>query len=253
LKEEGNDMFRLIFRTWHYSVAILSQLFDERADPRVQIEQAIEEAKRQHGLLAEQAAAVIGNQRELQLKIARGNAEIERLDASIAQALRLADTARSKGDQQGAARYERTAQLLATQLAAAQSSLGDLAELHERAAAGAGAARRAIEQNAFTLQRQMAERSKLLTELEAARMQERMAEALSRIGDLAPAGSVPTLPQIQEKIDRRIGRGAGRLEIARDSVESQLIEVERAVIDTRGQQLLDEIRRREGLAPKGVE
>ena len=50
-------MFRLIFRTWHYSVAFLSQLFDERADTRVQIEQAIEEAKRQHGLLAEQAAA----------------------------------------------------------------------------------------------------------------------------------------------------------------------------------------------------
>lgn len=242
-------MFRLIFRTWHYSVAFLSQLFDQHADPRVQIEQAIEEAKRQHGLLAEQAAAVIGNQRELQIKITRGNADIERLDASTAQALRLADTARSKGDVDGAARYERTAQLLATQLAAAQSSLSDLGELHERAAAGAAAARRAVEQNAYTLQRQTAERSKLLTELEAARMQERMAEALARIGSLAPVGNVPTLLQLQEKIDRRIGRGAGRLEIARDSVESQLIEVDRAVIDTRGERLLDEIRRREGIAP----
>lgn len=242
-------MFRLIVRTWHYSVAFLSRLFDERADPRVQIEQAIEEAKRQHGLLAEQAAAVIGNQRELQIKITRGNADIERLDASTAQALRLADTARSKGDEHGAARYERTAQLLATQLAAAQSSLSDLGELHERASAGANAARRAVEQNAYTLQRQTAERSKLLTELEAARMQERMAESLARIGSLAPAGNVPTLPQLQEKIDRRIGRGAGRLEIARDSVESQLIEVDRAVIDTRGERLLDEIRRREGIAP----
>ena len=242
-------MFRLIFRTWHYSVAFLSQLFDQHADPRVQIEQAIEEAKRQHGLLADQAAAVIGNQRELQIKITRGNADLERLDASTAQALRLAATARSNGDEHGAARYERTAQLLATQLAATQSSLSDLGELHERAAAGANAARRAVEQNAFTLQRQTAERSKLLTELEAARMQERMAEALARIGSLAPAGNVPTLPQLQEKIDRRIGRGAGRLEIARDSVESQLIEVDRAVIDTRGEQLLDEIRRREGIAP----
>jgi phage shock protein A len=249
LKEEGNDMFRLIFRTWHYSVAFLSQLFDQRADPRVQIEQAIEEAKRQHGLLAEQAAAVIGNQRELQIKITRGNADIERLDASTAQALRLADTARSKGDEQGAARYERTAQLLATQLVSAQSSLSDLGELHERAAAGANAARRAVEQNAYTLQRQTAERSKLVTELEAARMQERMAEALARIGSLAPAGNVPTLPQLQEKIDRRIGRGAGRLEIARDGVESQLIGVDRAVIDTRGEKLLEEIRRREGLGP----
>lgn len=242
-------MFRLIFRTWHYSVAFLSQLFDERADPRVQIEQAIEEAKRQHGLLAEQAAAVIGNQRELQLKIARGNVEVDRLDASAAKALRLADSARSKGDQHGAAGYERTAQLLATQLAAAQSSLADLGELHDRAAAGAGAARRALEQNAYALQRQMAERSKLLTELEAARMQERVADALKRISDLAPAGNVPTLPQIQERIDRRIGRGAGRIEIARDGVESRLIEVERAVIDARGEQLLDAIRRREGLAP----
>lgn len=242
-------MFRLILRTWHYSAAFLSQLFDERADPRVQIEQAIDEAKRQHGLLAEQAAAVIGNQRELQIKIARGNTEVERLDASAAKALRLADGARSNGDEHAAAGYERTAQLLATQLAAAQSSLEDLRELHDRAAAGAGAARRALEQNAYALQRQMAERSKLLTELEAARMQERMAEALSRIGNLAPAGNVPTLPQIQEKIDRRIGRGAGRIEIARDGVESRLIEVERAVIDARGEQLLDEIRRREGLAP----
>jgi phage shock protein A len=175
--------------------------------------------------------------------------EAERLDASAAKALRLADSARSKGDEQAAAGYERTAQLLATQLAAAQSSLADLRELHDRAAAGAGAARRALDQNAYALQRQMAERSKLLTELEAARMQERMAEALNRISSLAPAGNVPTLPQIQEKIDRRIGRGAGRIEIARDGVESRLMEVERAVIDARGEQLLDEIRRREGLAP----
>ena len=240
-------MFRLILRTWHYSVAFLSQLFDERADPRVQIEQAIEEAKRQHGMLAEQAAAVIGNQRELQIKITRANADIDRLDSSTAQALRLAERARSKGDQQEAARYERTAQLLATQLATSQSSLDDLTELHERAAAGANAARRAIEQNAYTLQRQTAERSKLLTELEAARMQERMAEALARIGALAPAGNVPTLPQLQEKIDRRLGRGAGRLEIARDGVESQLIEVERSVIDARGEQLLEQIRQREGI------
>ncbi|MEP6694778.1 MAG: PspA/IM30 family protein [Chloroflexota bacterium] len=242
-------MLRLIFRTWHYSVAFLSHIFDERADPRIQIEQAIEEAKRQHGMLAEQAAAVIGNQRELQLKIARGDADADRLDASAAKALRLADHARSKDDAQAAAGYERTAQLLASQLAIAQSSLADLRELHDRAAAGAGAARRALEQNAFTLQKQMAERSKLLTELEAARMQERMADALSAISAIAPAGTIPTLPAIREKIDRRIGRGAGRFEIARDGVESQLLEVERAVIDTRGEQLLDEIRRREGLAP----
>ena len=41
-------MFRLIKRTWHYAVAFLSGTLDTFADPRVQIEQAIEDAKRQH-------------------------------------------------------------------------------------------------------------------------------------------------------------------------------------------------------------
>src|SRR5258706_14841849 len=90
MKEEGNEMFRLIFRTWHYSVAFLSQLFDQRADPRVQIEQAIEEAKPQHGLLAEQPAGVIGKQRARQLSGARRSADVGGPTAYTAQARRPA-------------------------------------------------------------------------------------------------------------------------------------------------------------------
>ena len=39
-------MFQLIRRTWYYAVAFLSGTLDTLADPRVQIEQAIEDAKR---------------------------------------------------------------------------------------------------------------------------------------------------------------------------------------------------------------
>jgi len=209
-------MFRLILRTWHYFVAFLSQLFDERADPRVQIEQAIEEAKRQ-----QRAARGAGRRGHRQsagapAQVARGNTEVERLDASTAQALRLADASRSKGDEQAAARYERTAQLLATQPGLGAVLAGRSRRAARARAAVAAAARRAVDQNAFTLQRQMAERSKLLTEIEAARMQERMADAISRIGELATGGETcRPLPQLQEKIDRRHrAAGAGRLELA---------------------------------------
>jgi phage shock protein A len=242
-------VIRLFLRTWHYTAAFLTNLFNEHADPRIQIEQAIEEAKEQHLRLTDQAAAVIGNERELQLKLVRGATEIARLEASTTQALHLADDARSKGDPERATGFERTAQLFATQLAAAESSLADMRELHERASVAAGAAQRALEQNRFQLQRQLAERSKLLTDLESARMQDRMADALRAIDKLAPAGNVPTLPQVRDRIDRQIGRGAGRMEIARDGVESRMVEVERAVIDSRGAQRLEEIRRREGLPP----
>jgi len=237
-------MFRLIARTWHYAVAFLSGTLDTLADPRVQIEQAIEDAKRQHAALSDQAAAVIGNQRELQLKLARTITELERLRASASQALVLAEDARTKGDGEKAVAHERTARLFAMQLATVESSAADLHELHERAAAAAKAAKGAVEHNAYLVQKQLAERSKLLTELEAAKMQERVANALQRIGTFAPATDVPSLQEIRDRIDRRIARASGRYESASEGVEARILDVEHALADARGEELLNEIRQK---------
>ena len=237
-------MFRLITRTWHYAVAFLSGTLDTLADPRVQIEQAIEDAKRQHAALSEQAAAVIGNQRELQLKLARTVTDLERLRASASQALVLAEDARSNGDTEKAGAHERTARLFAMQLATVESSAADLHELHERAAAAAKAAKGAVEHNAYLVQKQLAERSKLLTELEAAKMQERVASALQRIGTFAPATDVPSLQEIRDRIDRRIARASGRYEIASESVEARVLDVEHALANARGDELLEELRQK---------
>lgn len=49
---------------WKYLMAAFSSKIDEHADPKVQIQQAIEEAQRAHQALSQQAAAVIGNQRQ---------------------------------------------------------------------------------------------------------------------------------------------------------------------------------------------
>ena len=58
-------MKRIVKRAWRYLEAALERRLEQAADPRVQIEQAIEEAKRQHALLTQQAAEVVGNEREL--------------------------------------------------------------------------------------------------------------------------------------------------------------------------------------------
>jgi phage shock protein A len=238
------EMFRLITRTWRYAVAFLTGTLDSLADPRVQIEQAIDDAKRQHAALSGQAAAVIGNQRELQLKLTRSLGEVERLRASATQAIVMAEDARSRGESEKAAAHDRTARLFAMQLATVESSAADLHELLERAAAAAKAAKSAVEHNAYVLQRQLAERSKLLTELEAAKMQERVADALQRIGTFAPATDVPSLEEIRDKIDRRIARASGRYELANDGVEARVLDVEHALADARGDKLLDEIRQK---------
>ena len=97
---------------WKYLMALFGAKIDEYADPKVQIQQAIEDAQRQHQALVQQAAAVIGNQRQLEMKLSRQMSEVEKLQASARQALVLADQARADGDEAKAAEYEQTAQIV---------------------------------------------------------------------------------------------------------------------------------------------
>src|ERR687889_319447 len=94
---------------WRYVMALFGAKIDEYADPKVQIQQAIEDAQRQHQALVQQAAAVIGNQRQLEMKLSRQMGEVEKLQGMARQALVLAEQARAAGDATKAAEYESTA------------------------------------------------------------------------------------------------------------------------------------------------
>ena len=83
---------------WKYLMALFSSKIDEKADPKVQIQQAIEDAQRQHQALVQQAAAVIGNQRQLEMKLSRQLTEVETLTSNARQALVLSQKARTDGD-----------------------------------------------------------------------------------------------------------------------------------------------------------
>src|SRR4029450_10497692 len=115
---------------WRYIMALFGAKIDEYADPKVQIQQAIEDAQRQPQALVQQAAAVIGNQRQLEMKLSRQMSEVEKLQASARQALVLHDRARAGGDETKAVQYEQTATTFATQLVAAEQSMEDLKTLH---------------------------------------------------------------------------------------------------------------------------
>ena len=102
---------------WKYLMALFDSKIEENADPKVQIEQAIEDAQRQHQELSQQAAAVIGNQRQLEMQLNRRLAEVEKLQGNARQALELADQARAKGDENKAVEYENAAEAFAAKLA----------------------------------------------------------------------------------------------------------------------------------------
>jgi phage shock protein A len=229
-------------KAWKYLMAAFSAKIDENADPKVQIQQAIEEAQKQHQALSQQAAAVIGNQRQLEMKLNRQLGEVEKLQASARQSLVLADESRAKGDEQKAQQFEQAAQSFATQLVTAEQNIEDLKTLHDQALQAAAQAKGAVERNAMMLQQKLAERTKLLSQLEQAKMQEQVAKSLNQMSELAAPGNVPSLEEVRDKIEKRYSTALGSAELASNSVQGRMLEVQASTTEMAGSARLEQIR-----------
>ena len=228
-------------KAWKYLMALFDSKIEENADPKVQIEQAIEEAQRQHQELSQQAAAVIGNQRQLEMQLNRRLADVEKLQANTKQALQLADKSRAEGDNAKATEYENAAEAFAAQLVTAEQGVEDTKALHDQALQQAEQAKKAEEPNSMKLQQQVAERSKLLSQLEQAKMQEKVSESLQSMNSITD-GATPNLDQVREKIERRYSNALGQAELAQSSVQGRMAEVEQAGIQMAGHSRLEQIR-----------
>jgi phage shock protein A len=231
-----------IVKAWKYMSAWFGAKLEEKADPKIQIQQAIQEAQSQHQALTQQAAAVIGNQRQLEMQLDRQLGQIETLQAQARQALVLADKAKADRDAEKSAQFEQTAQALANQLVNAESSVEDLKKLHDQSLQAAAHARQAVQDSASRLQKQLAERTKLLTQLEQAKMQESVSRSLRQMSDLAAPANVPSLEDVRAKIEKRYATALGQTELAKDSVAGRIIDVERATLEMQGAARLEEIR-----------
>ncbi|MBV9313298.1 MAG: PspA/IM30 family protein [Pseudonocardia sp.] len=229
-------------KAWKYLGALFSSKVDEYADPKIQIQQAIEEAQRQHQALSQQAAAVIGNQRQLEMKLNRQLGEVERLQNATRQALVLADNARAQGDLVKAQQYEQAAQATASQLVTAEQAIEDMKVLHDQSLGAAAQAKQAVERNSMILQQKIAERTKLLSQLEQAKMQEQAAASLRQMTELAAPGNTPSLDEIRDKIERRYANAIGQAELAQNSVQGRMLEIEQATHDMAGAARLEQIR-----------
>lgn len=237
-------------KAWKYLMALFDSKIEENADSKVQIEQAIREAQNQHRQLSQQAAAVIGNQRQLEMKLNRQLAEIEKLQANTKQALTLSDKARSEGDNQKAVEYENAAEAFAAQLVTAEQSVEDMKQLHDQSLQQADQAKKAVERNSMQLQQKVSERTKLLSQLEQAKMQEKVAESLQSMDRAASADS-PNLDQVREKIERRYSNALGQAELAENSVQGRMAEVEQAGVQMAGHSRLEQLRAEMGSGNSG--
>ena len=238
-------MVKLMRRWWKYLTAKLTGQFEAAADPKIQLEQAIAEAREQHERLTQQAANVIANQKQTEARLKRAQDEIADVTAKARQALLLADQATTSGDPK-AADYQKAAETFANRLIALEKEAEGLNTLLIDAARNSDAAKAAVQQNSMRLQKQLSEKQKLLSQLDQAKMQEEMNKAVAQLN--ATVGEdVPTVEEIREKIETRAAKAQGMAELQGNSVEGTVLEVEHAAMNAEAQARLAQLRDQLGL------
>jgi phage shock protein A len=240
-------MFKLLTRAWRYLTAALTGKFNEVADPKVQLEQAIAEAQDQHRRLIEQAANVVANQKQTEMRLNRAMEELGKLNASARQAVQMADDATKRGDSTKALDYTSAAEAYANRLIATEKEVEDLKQLLLQSTQAAQQAKAAVQQNSSVMQRKLAERQKLMSQLDQAKMQEQMNRAMASLSETV-GQDVPTFDEVRDKIEQRYAKALGASEIAGESVEVRMLEVEQAAMNTEATARLDAIRAQLGIS-----
>src|SRR5436190_12329941 len=240
-------MFKLIRRTWKYLTAALTGKFEEAADPKVQLEQAIIESQEQHRRLKEQAANVIANQKQTELRLTRKMEELEKINKNTQQAVLMADEATKRNDNTKANEYTTAAEAFANQLIVLEREVEDLKQLSLQSTQASDQAKQAVAQNSAALQKKLSERQKLLSQLDQAKMQEQMNKAMTSLAETV-GQDVPSLEEVRTKIEARYAKAKGMAELEGSSVESRMLEVEQASMNSDAQSRLAEIRTKLGIA-----
>lgn len=240
-------MIKFFKRLWAYLGAAGNQKFNEKADPKIQLQQAIDEAKDQHRRLKEHAANVIAAQHLAETHLDRELEQLEKLNNNARQAVKRADEAAKAGDATKAAEFTDAAESIATQLITSEATVTRLREQVMTSTAAAAEAHRAVETNSQILQQKLTEQRALLSQLEQAKMQEQMNAAMASLTDTA-AQDVPTLAEVREKIETRYAKAKGTAELEGASTEVRMIEIEKAARDAEAVSRLDQIREQLGIA-----
>ncbi len=243
------SMLKAFRRWWKYFVAKSDSSFNERADPKVQLEQAITEAHEQHKRLTQQAANVIANQKQTEMRLNRVMTDLEKVSANARQAVMMADQAQKAGDTAKAAEYTSAAESFANRMIALETEVEDLKALHFQASEASDQAKIAVQQNATALQKKLSERQALLGKIDQANMQEEMNKAMSQLS-VTVGEDVPSLDEVRAKVEARYAKAKGMQELQGSSVEGRMLEVEQAAMNVEASSRLAEIKAQLGIAPE---
>ena len=239
-------MFKTMKKWWKYWTAKFDRSFEQRADPAVQLEQALAEAQQQDRRLREQAANVIAGQKQSEMRLNAKLNELGKLNANARQALVMAADAQRAGDSTKTTQYTSAAETIATQLIQVEKDVEGLKQMVLDSTNAADQAKAAVAQNGRMLQQKLADKNRLLSQLDQAKMQEELNSAMGQLNETV-GDDVPTLNEVQQKIEARYAKAKASSELTSTSVQGSILEIEQATTNIEAQSRLSQLRAELGL------
>ena len=241
-ESERNNMANPFSKGWKYLMASLDHTIDENADPKVQIQQAAEAAKKQHQQVTEHAAAILGDKRQLEMKLDRLRTSAEDHGQKARTAIQAADRAEAEGDGDKARELNNTAEVFASQLVAIEQQVEETVQLHEQATKAAEQARQQQQESEARLQEQLSQINQLRSQADQAAMQESTTQAMDTMNITGGDDSIPTMDSVREKIERRYAEALGAQELTQASISGRISEITQSGTDMKASARLAEIR-----------
>ena len=240
----------MLRKWWEYIKAWLRGTSNRVMDPAVEMDMAINEAKKQDRELRNQAANIVAHRTQLEGRIEKEADTVGETREMAKKALLKAEEARAAGDTAGVEKWTSTAQALALKLQASENNLASLTQQYEVAIEQAEDAKRAVQTNATKLQELSAKQIELMGALEQAKMQEQVNEAVQTMSATMD-DEMPSLASVEEKIEKRKAQAMAKAEIYEATPQGAEAELREAINQTAADAKLDELKAELGLTAGG--
>jgi phage shock protein A len=233
-------------RIWAYLKALFTTTAENAMDPKIELEAAINDAKKKDQDLRNQAAKVVAHRTQLESQLERAADDAGEAREMAKQAILKAEDSRAAGDDEGVAKWTQAAQAMAMKLQASENNLSSLKDQYTMSQKQAEQAKVAVQQNSMKLQELSAKRMELLGQLEQAKMQEAVNDAVATMSaSMSDAG--PSLDQVERKIEQRKAQAMARAELHEATPEGAESELRQAINVTQADMKLEELKAELGI------
>ncbi len=219
-----NNIFR---RANSYAQAKADAEFDSRADPKIQLEQAMAGLRQHHHDLEAAASQVLAQEKLAKMRVSD-------LSTQEAKYTKSALAAKHQGNLD-------VARTFATKIASlrdqSQALMAQIPQLQQ----AADDAREAVQESADQLQQKFDEKSSILAQVDQANMAKEMAASLEQVSDLTRTANVPSFDELKQKVAGQLAQAQAATELNSTSPEVLEMHAHHAELNSEADDILAQL------------